>query len=52
MWRRTKAGLDNGKIVRLLARKYPEILSEFQRIVDARGGKDTGRSSRPSLNGV
>lgn len=27
--------LDNGKIVRFLAQKYPEILSEFQRIVEA-----------------
>jgi hypothetical protein len=27
--------LDNGKIVRLLANKYPEILAEFQHIVEA-----------------
>jgi ParB-like chromosome segregation protein Spo0J len=27
--------LDNGKIVRLLASKYPEILTEFQHIVEA-----------------
>jgi hypothetical protein len=27
--------LDNGKLVRLLANRYPEILAEFQHIVDA-----------------
>lgn len=27
--------LDNGKVVRFLAQKYPEILAEFQRIVEA-----------------
>jgi ParB-like chromosome segregation protein Spo0J len=27
--------LDNGKVVRLLASKYPEILTEFQHIVEA-----------------
>lgn len=27
--------LDNGKVVRFLAQRYPEILAEFQRIVEA-----------------
>jgi ParB-like chromosome segregation protein Spo0J len=27
--------LDNGKVVRFLAQKYPEILAEFQRVVEA-----------------
>ncbi len=27
--------LDNGKVVRFLSQRYPEILTEFQRIVDA-----------------
>ena len=39
-----KGLMGNAKVVRYLAKSYPEILSEFQKIVESRSLDDTSQT--------